>query len=381
MKKVLLSICVLALSASLNAQTTVDGVAKGFTLTKDWTSTDVPTSNAIFGSGYNGDIYVKKYGTDAELYCYTYNESTKKVEYSTVEGITAAGTSFNFDSKGNAVVRATGHGATANFKVVLWNATTKEVSEEIDLTQAFKDLGATIARMDYMGRGVGDIFSEAGGAFFFALNETTEVIKCYFANGEYVAAKSKLIDAPTSADTQTIAQPLTDDPGSDKVAYRKRGSIDIYYQNDASKWVAYKRVGDIKTTVGHDVVTFYNFLFTIESAGNTYLDGFQIVDRGSNKVVATIPATLSDNTAGNITALNVQKISDNKAYIYHFHPKKFVTRYTFTVSENLTTAIETVDVDANAPVEYYNLQGVKVENPSNGIFIKKQGSRTSKVVL
>ena len=50
-------------------------------------------------------------------------------------------------------------------------------------------------------------------------------------------------------------------------------------------------------------------------------------------------------------------------------------------ANDIQTGVEEVGVDANAPVEYYNLQGVKVENPSNGIFIKKQGSRTSKVVL
>ena len=35
----------------------------------------------------------------------------------------------------------------------------------------------------------------------------------------------------------------------------------------------------------------------------------------------------------------------------------------------------------NAEVEYYNLQGVKVENPEKGIFIKKQGNKTTKVIL
>ena len=37
--------------------------------------------------------------------------------------------------------------------------------------------------------------------------------------------------------------------------------------------------------------------------------------------------------------------------------------------------------DENAPVEYFNLQGVRVENPENGIFIRRQGSKTSKVAL
>ena len=40
------------------------------------------------------------------------------------------------------------------------------------------------------------------------------------------------------------------------------------------------------------------------------------------------------------------------------------------------------DVNAeDAEVEYYNLQGVKVENPEKGIYIMKQGGKTSKVVL
>lgn len=45
------------------------------------------------------------------------------------------------------------------------------------------------------------------------------------------------------------------------------------------------------------------------------------------------------------------------------------------------SSIEKVEVNENAPVEYYNLQGVKVANPENGIFIKKQGAKTTKVVL
>ena len=43
--------------------------------------------------------------------------------------------------------------------------------------------------------------------------------------------------------------------------------------------------------------------------------------------------------------------------------------------------VENVEIDNNTPVEYYNLQGVKVANPENGIFIKVQGSKATKVVL
>lgn len=45
-----------------------------------------------------------------------------------------------------------------------------------------------------------------------------------------------------------------------------------------------------------------------------------------------------------------------------------------------TVGIETISTDNN-PVEYYNLQGVRVADPSNGIFIRKQGTTTSKVII
>ncbi len=37
-------------------------------------------------------------------------------------------------------------------------------------------------------------------------------------------------------------------------------------------------------------------------------------------------------------------------------------------------------LDENAPVEYYNLNGQKVLNPDNGIFIRRQGSTATKVI-
>ena len=52
-----------------------------------------------------------------------------------------------------------------------------------------------------------------------------------------------------------------------------------------------------------------------------------------------------------------------------------------TIEEYDSSAIEEIKENRNTTTEYYNLQGIKVENPENGIFIKKQGSHTSKVLL
>ena len=45
------------------------------------------------------------------------------------------------------------------------------------------------------------------------------------------------------------------------------------------------------------------------------------------------------------------------------------------------SGVENIEAEDNAPVEYYNLQGVKVVNPENGIFIKKRGNTVTKVIL
>ena len=56
--------------------------------------------------------------------------------------------------------------------------------------------------------------------------------------------------------------------------------------------------------------------------------------------------------------------------------------YFITVTEGSgTTAVDNIAIDENAPVEYYNLQGVRVANPENGLYIKRQGNKAEKVLV
>lgn len=43
--------------------------------------------------------------------------------------------------------------------------------------------------------------------------------------------------------------------------------------------------------------------------------------------------------------------------------------------------IDTIVDESNTPVEYFTLQGLRVENPQHGIFIRRQGSSSTKVIL
>ena len=81
--------------------------------------------------------------------------------------------------------------------------------------------------------------------------------------------------------------------------------------------------------------------------------------------------------AGDIVLVPVK--SENKMYLYFVdHNSQFICGYSCDVSAS--SGVENI-IENAAPVEYYNLQGVRVANPENGIFIRKQGANTTKVVL
>lgn len=51
-------------------------------------------------------------------------------------------------------------------------------------------------------------------------------------------------------------------------------------------------------------------------------------------------------------------------------------------SWDVVSALDMLDIDnSDAPVEYYNLQGVRVLNPENGLFIRRQGNKSEKVLV
>ena len=53
----------------------------------------------------------------------------------------------------------------------------------------------------------------------------------------------------------------------------------------------------------------------------------------------------------------------------------------FTAYQELS-GVENITVDdINAPVEYFNLSGIRVDNPANGLYIRRQGSKVEKVIL
>lgn len=296
------------------------------TLTRDWKYTsDLPTATeARYATAHDGVVYVSDKSV-GKLYAY---DGTSRSE--ACSATKAAGTAITSDAAGN-VIMTTGWWGSSMKNLQIWKKSTGEVST-LALEATLTSLNETPASMYFMGKAVGDIFSETGGAVFMCGNGSSSVVKIFIANGAVVAEKCKLIqDVGYSFDTVSFAVPLTDDPEKDDIAVRKRSDKDFKYYN-GTKWVAYDRVGTINQGVGGDFVTLNGTLYSIEPAGTNYADGFQIVDRSTNTVVATHAEEASSNGASILgSSLIAEKVDECTARIYQYHAGAYVAQYTFSL--------------------------------------------------
>jgi hypothetical protein len=71
--------------------------------------------------------------------------------------------------------------------------------------------------------------------------------------------------------------------------------------------------------------------------------------------------------------------SDSKLHVASEKTTTLKKLTLFSASE--TGSVSSIAVDNTAPVEYFNLQGVRVANPQNGLFIRRQGNTATKVLV
>ncbi|MDD6281516.1 MAG: hypothetical protein PUA76_07525 [Bacteroidales bacterium] len=116
-------------------------------------------------------------------------------------------------------------------------------------------------------------------------------------------------------------------------------------------------------------------------------DGNQINNDGSKARALATDATWTNKVkeAGEIHTISKPAAGEGKILIQakevyngiHSKEVKFSL-----ASDGTTTGITAVEAeDADAPVEYYNMQGVRVMNPGQGLYIRRQGNRVEKVAL
>lgn len=111
-------------------------------------------------------------------------------------------------------------------------------------------------------------------------------------------------------------------------------------------------------------VNMYGMDFMLEyypTAGGKLIDG-----------VITLPSQIELNETYNLW-INAVKLYNTSC------PANATGHLEFVLPQNDNNAVTAIE-NADAPVEFFTLQGVKTENPQHGIFIMRQGNKAVKVV-
>lgn len=107
---------------------------------------------------------------------------------------------------------------------------------------------------------------------------------------------------------------------------------------------------------------------TATVTGEHILPNGNVVWTSSDETVATVDAE------GLVTA-----VAEGEAVITADYCG---SKATCTVTVEKQNSILDINADANEPVEYFNLQGVRVSNPAaGGIYIRRQGNSVTKVLV
>ncbi len=128
-----------------------------------------------------------------------------------------------------------------------------------------------------------------------------------------------------------------------------------------------------------------NFLGTTADKSLTFFGiDSKITREGNIGYIITGPNS-SLNTAGLLTSASY---TDNVNYIPAADCRgairegvKCIGAYQYGGEIEGENGVAAVIADENAPIEYYNLQGVRVANPENGLYIVRQGRNVRKVLV
>lgn len=135
------------------------------------------------------------------------------------------------------------------------------------------------------------------------------------------------------------------------------------------------------------------------SVGQIYANGIDEGENGSEKVSSTalVDGALYINTIGSkvggsywfdgtafsmapATGCSIAVGNGVMALVSSDATKVDYQTYTYESKQTGITDIE-AEFDPNAPVEYFNLQGIRVDNPENGLYIRRQGNKVEKILV
>lgn len=130
----------------------------------------------------------------------------------------------------------------------------------------------------------------------------------------------------------------------------------------------------------------YQELYIYNEEANYIYNGYEILDALDEFYANEVEPSSYDGDTRTVSVKNIWfglTSAPTSRYGFSDDSVDFAPlTYEIVLPEGWADGVESVEFDSNAPVKYFNLQGVEVANPEAGqIVIKKQGSKAVKVVV
>lgn len=373
--------------------------AETVTVKTDWYKTyKTDRNNSRFGAGFGGKVY---FNDKANGKVMTIDKDGNVEEYAAVEGL---GTGIAIDDAGNVLVNTGFPGAVSGSNFVIISAADKsQTALTLDINK--ENAGLAAARVDQLGRVAGNLLSDEGAFFFITMNGAPTVTTIFVQNGAQAMGDLSYLmsePAPISMNTSTCAQPLFDfdtlvgmgdDARKAGFAVRNRGNQKVYYY-DGTDWLTFGAPATTTSgTEGFDVFTIGDKSYSINPVKMTfnYENAFEIADEDGNTIFNSVNdggVPVACETGGqSFGSYNARPVYNEageveKVEIYQWYGanNNNCLAAMFTVSKTQGVN-DVIAADAEVAPVYYNLQGVRVANPANGLYIKVAGEKASKVLV
>lgn len=237
----------------------------------------------------------------------------------------------------------------------------------------------------------------------------------YTVNGEDPSAESTLYEGPFTLDEECTVKAiavaddmensaiveatftfLSEDTNVATFNFTDPSSLNPAQEEPAFGQSAFVVLNDVELTAGNASISF--------SKGSAGTDcriwaGTKAYDlrtyNGSTMTISVENGTLTsivfegekiDNTYmsadnGEFSSKTWTATEETSSVVFSVSKTTNINTITVTYEYDSTSAIEDIVVESDEAVEYFNLQGVKVANPENGLYIRKQGGKATKVLV
>lgn len=281
----------LSAAGASSVKVTITGTAKDPDVNPDWFTFNevlfkrndlVSSADGRFSTGFGDYIYVNDKANGQVV---RYSKTGVRSTFASVSGLSTGITS---DDAGNILVSTGFNSVNSSTSWVLINIKTG-AQTPISFS------GFTAARLDQVGRVVGDMTSSTGAYVYLTPNGSSKIVAVKIANSAFVSAKESPA-TPLTFNTSTIAQPMYTSVAQinalSNVAasafLRQRGDRNIYTWN-GTVCTSLGIATGATTGEGFDVFQINGVKYSIEPASGTYPygDGFVIRNLSNNQIVYT----------------------------------------------------------------------------------------------